>query len=207
MPRIVSADEAFLVERGHDDRDPLALEHQDEAGAAAPRRRAAMGSTTSAAIAPTMSPIKRPDEERRPARAGRRLARGRGLDDPARLDALGEVEELARLRGVVLDGGPARVGSGDHGVEVRRDEQPLLQRDRAVGDDRGLLRLCRADARVHLRELSLARLHLLLEKRDLLRHVDGDTLGDAVGERGRSQLDLALARALDRDLHERVDAA
>ena len=53
------ADEPLLVERGNDDRDPLAVEHQ-VVGGAAPRRRAAIGSATSAAMAPRIRPMSAP---------------------------------------------------------------------------------------------------------------------------------------------------
>ena len=200
------ADEPLLVERGHDDRDPLAVEHQ-AVGGAAPRRRAAIGSTTSAAIAPRIRPMSAPtSSDERLERAVVLLA---AAGSTTRLDSTlsREIEELTRLGEALLDRGAAGVGRRDHGVEVRGHQQPLIERDRAIGEDGRLLRLGRADARVHLVELRLGRLDLLLEQRDLLRDVDRDTLGHAAGERGRSQLDLALARALDRDLHQRVDAA
>ena len=51
-------DEALLVVRGHDDCDPLALDHQPEV--ASRRRRAANGSAASATIAPTSRPSSAP---------------------------------------------------------------------------------------------------------------------------------------------------
>ena len=158
------ADETLLVERGHDDRDPLSLEHQAEA-AAAPVADAAIGSTTSAAIAPSEEPDQRADEERRPARARRRLARRRRLDDPARLDALREVEQLARLEEVVLDRG--RRASAVVITELRFDESAGAagRGGRRVRDDRSLLPLRRADALVDLVELRVRTSRPGLEQR------------------------------------------
>src|SRR5262245_56474000 len=60
-------DEALLVVGGHDDRDPLALEHQAGAETAVRRRRAAKGSAASAAIVPMSRPASAPtmSDERR----------------------------------------------------------------------------------------------------------------------------------------------
>src|SRR5262249_34446075 len=53
-------DEPFLVERRDDDRDALPVEHYSAAAAAFCRRRAAIGSTASATIAPISSPMMPP---------------------------------------------------------------------------------------------------------------------------------------------------
>src|SRR5262249_39818033 len=149
----------------------------------------------------------RTDEERGAARAGCRLARARGLDDPARLDVLGQVQELLGLADRLLERRPPRIRGRDHRVQVGGHEQALVEREGAGADDRGLLRLSGADARVGLVELRLLRRHLRLEELDLLGHVHRDPVGDAVGECIRGQLDLPPARPLHGDLDERIDPA
>ena len=91
------ADEPLLVERGHDDRDPLAVEHQ-AVGGAAPCRRAAIGSTTSAAMAPRIRPMSAPtSSDERLDRAVVLLATA---GSTTRLDStsLREIQELTATR-------------------------------------------------------------------------------------------------------------
>ncbi len=103
---------------------------------------------------------------------------------------------------------PPRVGGGDHRVQVRAQEQALVERDRLVLDERVLLALGGLDARLDGRELRRADGDLLLEELDLVGDVGGDVLDDPGSERVRSRLDLARAGvALDPDLDQRVDPA
>src|SRR5438093_722812 len=60
---------------------------------------------------------------------------GRGLDDVALLDVDGEREQLLVRVEVLLDGAAALLGEADRRVEVRAQEQPVREGDRAVPED------------------------------------------------------------------------